>query len=196
MPADRPKCPKDDSYLLLMGGFSSDAHQTQAFTYYCVKCKFGYTHIRPFSSETDDLLQWLETGSGFKLVLESRSTAERYPPGLVEKCAATLASGVADFRIHRNCVPERCPLDSWLLPQPPESFQAGGARTIIVYFCGRCNHYHCYGTDADYGWQYLVSVTVDSSKIHYSHITAQRTTDDLAQECVRIIESVVAKKSV
>ena len=46
------RCPIDGSYMLGVGGFSLDAYQTEAFSYYCAKCKVGYTYIRPLSRET------------------------------------------------------------------------------------------------------------------------------------------------
>jgi hypothetical protein len=177
-----------------MGGFSYDTHQTEAFTYYCVKCRTGYTYIRPLSSETYEVLRWLNSGTQFELAPESEATAVRYRPALMEKCLTALAAGVADFRKHRHCLPECCPLDSWPMSPPSVSFAIGGTRTANLYYCRRCNHYHCYGTDPDYGWQYLLSVTASVDGSRYV-ITIQRTTDDIAQECVRAIRSFIASQS-
>lgn len=189
------QCPTDDSYMLLMGGFSSNTHQTEAFTYYCVKCKTGYTYIRLLTSDMYEVLRWIDTGThGFELAPESWPTAGRYQLAIIEKCAAGLASGIADFRKHRHVVPTNCPLDSCPMAPPLDSFLVGGTRTVILHYCGRCNHYHCYGADPDYGWQYLVSVTVDPADLRHMIMT-QKTTDDIAQECVRAIRSFVAGHS-
>jgi hypothetical protein len=73
-------------------------------------------------------------------------------------------------------------------------FLVNGSQTVRLYYCERCNHYHCFGTDPDYGWQYLVSVTVNADSSEYV-ITDQRTTDDAARECVRAIQAFVAHRS-
>jgi hypothetical protein len=189
------RCPADDSYMLSAGGFSSDTHQTEAFTYYCVRCKAGYTYIRPLTAGTFEVLQWVSNGlQGFGLTAESRLTAERFRPDLMEKCKAALAGEAASFRKYRGLVPQRCPLDSWELAPADASFLLdGGSRMVRVTNCPRCGHFHCYGEDPDFGWEYLVSITVDAATSNYV-VTTQRTTDTIAGECVRGIRMLVARR--